>query len=318
MNAALAAIVAGSIAWLALAFLLRRGLLPQAQPNDRSLHCSAIVQGAGLAIWAGVAASLAWSPKWPAWVLALSILIVVSLRDDRYGVPVSWRLGAHVAAATSWAVLSGTTGAIALMTTVLVIVWMTNLYNFMDGSDGLAGAMTIVGFAAYALAGSRVDAPETPLAAAVVGATLPFIVVNWPPARAFLGDVGAVPLGFLAAALGIAGWQAQWWPYWFPPLVFLPFIADATATLVRRLTSGERVWRAHRDHYYQRLVRMRFGHAGTLALYAALMAGTAGSALAALFRAPDAGVALLALWTAALLLLFAAIDRSWRMQVGAG
>ena len=134
------------------------------------------------------------------------------------------------------------------------------------------------------------------------------------PARAFLGDVGAVPLGFLAAAVGIAGWKAQWWPAWFAPLVFLPFIADATATILRRFFSGERIWQAHREHYYQRLVRMGFGHAGTLALYAALMLGTAGSALAALVRAPHAGNVLLVLWLAVLLGLFVAIDHAWRLR----
>jgi UDP-N-acetylmuramyl pentapeptide phosphotransferase/UDP-N-acetylglucosamine-1-phosphate transferase len=126
-----------------------------------------------------------------------------------------------------------------------------------------------------------------------------------------LGDVGAVPLGFLAAVFGIGGWRAGYWPPWFPVLVFLPFIADATVTLARRILSRAKVWQAHRDHYYQRLVCMGFGHRGTLVIYSALMAGTAISALAALIRAPDAGARVLALWIAALLLLYAGIGYHW-------
>ncbi|HXX86151.1 MAG TPA: hypothetical protein VEN29_19500 [Casimicrobiaceae bacterium] len=270
-------------------------------------------QGAGIGIWAGVAAATFWLPRWLPWAIPLAIVIAVSLWDDRRGVSVPLRLATHAAAAIAWIGWSGGfAGPVPTLIMVLAIVWMTNLYNFMDGSDGLAASMSLIGYGAFALAGWRAGAAETPLMIAVAAATVPFLLVNLPPARAFLGDVGAVPLGFLAAILGIGGWEAQWWPAWFPVLVFLPFVGDATVTLLRRVFAGSRVWEAHRDHYYQRLVRMGLGHSGALALYAALMLGTAGSALAALTRAPEAGYALLALWTAALLLLFASIGYDWR------
>src|SRR5205807_4086726 len=137
---------------------------------------------------------------------------------------------------------------------------------------------------------------------------------NRPPASIFLGDVGAVPLGFLAAIFGIEGWRDNVWPPWFPLLVFLPFIGDASVTLLRRMVQGQRVWEAHRDHYYQKLVQMGFGHGGTLALYAALMAGTAISALAALLRAPAAGAALLLLWSAVLVSIYAVIEYHWHRR----
>jgi UDP-GlcNAc:undecaprenyl-phosphate/decaprenyl-phosphate GlcNAc-1-phosphate transferase len=171
--------------------------------------------------------------------------------------------------------------------------------------------MTVIGFGAYAIAAGRDGEANAPIMAAVVAATLPFLAINFPPARVLLGDVGAVPLGFLAAVFGIDGWRAGHWPAWFPVLVFLPFIADATLTLARRILSRAKVWQAHRDHYYQRLVRMGLGHGGTLALYAALMFGTATSALAALIRAPDAGTQVLALWVAALVPLYAGIGYHW-------
>ena len=111
-----------------------------------------------------------------------------------------------------------------------------------------------------------------------------FLIANFHPARIFLGDAGSVPLGFLAAALGILGWEGGDWAWWFPLLVFSPFIADASATLARRLYTRERVWRPHRDHYYQRLVRLGWGHRRTaLAEYVLMLAcGAAGiAALAA-------------------------------------
>jgi UDP-N-acetylmuramyl pentapeptide phosphotransferase/UDP-N-acetylglucosamine-1-phosphate transferase len=151
---------------------------------------------------------------------------------------------------------------------------------------------------------------------ALAAATLPFLLANWPPARIFLGDAGSVPLGFLAAVFGIEGWRGGWWPSWFPLLVFLPFIADASSTLLRRLLRGEPVWLAHRDHSYQRLVQLGLGHAGTLALYAALMIGAAMSGLAALARAPQAGWYLLVVWGTALALLFGAVAHQWRTRIG--
>ncbi len=102
---------------------------------------------------------------------------------------------------------------------------------------------------------------------------MPFLAVNFPPSRLIMGDVGAVPLGFLAAAFGCALVAGGHWPAWFPALVFLPFIADATTTLARRALRGERIWEAHRSHYYQRLHRLGAGHRGTLAIYGAWMAG---------------------------------------------
>jgi UDP-N-acetylmuramyl pentapeptide phosphotransferase/UDP-N-acetylglucosamine-1-phosphate transferase len=190
------------------------------------------------------------------------------------------------------------------------------LYNFMDGSDGLAGTMTVIGFGAYALAAFWAGSDRAPTLLALAAATVPFLLANLPPARIFLGDAGSVPLGFLAAVFGIEGWRQGWWPAWFPLLVFLPFIADASSTLVRRLLGGERVWQAHREHYYQRLVQLGFGHGGALALYGALMIGGAVSALAALTRAPQAGWYLLAVWLAVLTLLFGSVAHQWRNRIG--
>jgi len=309
----LSAIIAAAVAWAVLEVLLRRAdRLPLDLPNARSLHARAMPRGGGLAIWAGWFAATLWLPGPKPWLGPLAAVIAVSLLDDRRGVHPAVRLAVHTAAAVTWVSLSGT--AMHPIIAVLAIVWMANLYNFMDGIDGLAAAMALVGFGAYAAAAWLAGSADTPLFLALAAATLPFLLFNAPPARLFLGDVGSVPLGFLAAIFGITGWQEQWWPAWFPVLVFLPFVGDASVTLVYRLLRGARVWEAHREHYYQRLVQIGWSHSGALALYVALMVGVAGSALAALAWASAAGVVLLAVWAVIVAVMFAAIEYHWRRR----
>ena len=312
----LPALIAVVVSGIALRFLSRAGL-PFDRPNARSLHRNIVPRGGGLAIWLGWCAATVWLPGGQPWLLPLAAIVVVSFFDDRHGIPAPLRLFVQIAAATVWLWLAAPMPDLLVGATMIVaIVWMANLYNFMDGSDGLAGTMTVVGFGAYALAALWAGSERAPALLALAAATIPFLLANRPPARLFLGDAGSVPLGFLAGVFGIEGWRQGWWPAWFPLLVFLPFIADASATLLRRLLAGERVWRAHRDHYYQRLVQLGLGHAGTLALYAALMIGAAVSALAALSRAPQAGWYLLAVWGSVLALLFGSVAHQWRSRIG--
>ncbi len=151
---------------------------------------------------------------------------------------------------------------------------MTNLYNFMDGSDGLAGGMAAIGFASLA-GGAWMSGDDAAFieCAIVAAASTAFLLFNFPPARLFMGDAGSVPLGFLAAALSLSGWRDGDWPFWFPVAVFAPFIVDATATLLKRAAARERIWEAHNTHYYQRVVRMGWSHRRTaLAEYALMLA----------------------------------------------
>ena len=298
--------------------------LPQARPTDRSLHDRPILRVGGLAIWAGfVPVALLERPigaiATPVWMAAWLAVALVSLIDDWRGVHPVPRLAVHGAAALGVAVaLSGpvTAGippaswAFGVALIALAIAWSANLFNFMDGNDGLAAMMAVCGFAGYAIAAAIGGAPAE-VYAALAAATVPFLAVNLPPARAFMGDVGAVPMGFLAAVFGIAGWRAGVWPGWFPLLVFLPFAVDATATLFRRALLGERVWEAHRTHYYQRLHQLGARHRGTLAAYGGLMAGTTVTALCLLVLRPDDGWWAVVAWTAILAALFARIDYHW-------
>ena len=258
------------------------GRLALDRPNERSLHERPVPRTGGIAVVIGALTSLAFGANalWLPITLALA-LAAVSFVDDLRGVPTAARLAAHLGAAAVfvWYVLSPM-HPVALAALCVAIAWITNLYNFMDGSDGLAGGMALIGFGTYAAAAGLVgDGALLVLNLALAAAALGFLVLNFPPAKIFLGDVGSVPLGFLAGALGIVGWRDDVWPLWFPVLVFAPFIGDATATLLRRLVRGEKVWHAHREHYYQRLVRMGAGHRGAALSGYALMLVCAGAAL---------------------------------------
>ena len=313
---------AAALAAAATAALLRlRTRLPLAMPNARTLHATPIPRVGGLSVWAGFlpVALLVPAPGTLAlglWVGPLLALIVVSLRDDIRSVSIPIRLAVHVLAsawfalALSFAAATAAPAAFAAAAAVTCL-WSLNLYNFMDGSDGLAAAMTLVGFAAYGAVLAWQDAPAA-LPLALSATAVPVLLVNRPPARMFLGDVGAVPLGFLAAAFGLGGVAGGLWAAWFPPLVFLPFVADATATLARRVVARERFWESHKSHYYQRLHQLGAGHAGTLAVWAGLMGGCAGTAVACACLAPQWGAAALTAWCAVHAGVFAAIDYHWR------
>jgi UDP-N-acetylmuramyl pentapeptide phosphotransferase/UDP-N-acetylglucosamine-1-phosphate transferase len=309
---ALPALLAAAVASITLILLKSPGRLPTAHPNVRSLHHRPVPRGGGLAVWSGWLVGTVWLVAPQPWLAPLLLIISVSFWDDRYGVPAWTRLLVQTMAACAWVWLSEM--PLNPVAAVVAIVWMANLFNFMDGSDGLAAAMALIGFGAYAVAGSMAGAGDAPILWALVAAIAPCLVMNLPPAKLFMGDVGAVPLGFIAATFGMSGWYEGTWPGWFPVLVFLPFVADASVTLVLRLLRGATIWEAHREHFYQKLVLLGFGHRGTLMLYGALMLGIAVSALLALARAPSSGPALLALWSAVIALLFGAIGHSWQIR----
>jgi UDP-N-acetylmuramyl pentapeptide phosphotransferase/UDP-N-acetylglucosamine-1-phosphate transferase len=132
-----------------------------------------------------------------------------------------------------------------------------------------------------------------------------------------MGDAGSIPLGFLAGALGLQGWHQGLWPLWFPLAVFAPFIADASVTLLRRLLRRERVWQAHRSHYYQRVILLGWSHRRTALAEYGLMAASGAAALLAVHSVPV--VQLLAL--GALLCVYLAagwvVDVRWQRRTPA-
>lgn len=303
---------------------------------------------------AGVAPPVGGLPGWGA-ALGLAAVFAISLLDDRRSIGPLPRLGVQAAAAAllvagvgtaavrrAWPAAAGPAAAAAGLplesavpwaasaalalgcaVALLAVLWAMNLYNFMDGADGLAGGMALFGFGTYAwvaivAAGAEGALPAgdlAVLAAAVAGAAAGFLALNFPPARVFLGDAGSVPLGFLAAAIGLAGIARGAWGWWLPPLAFLPFATDATFTLAQRALRGERVWQAHREHGYQKLILMGWSHRRCALAWYAAMGACAAAAAALAQKTASVQWSGLALMAACALCLRLAIEAAWRRRV---
>jgi len=269
-----------------LAALLATGLAHRVldRPNARSMHATPTPRVGGIGVVCGIVAALALLPgalPWSTWA-GLTTLAAVSAIDDLQGLRAAQRLPMHLLAAGLVAFgADAQWGWPAAIVATLAIAWMLNLYNFMDGSDALAGSMGAIGFAACAVAAAvRGDLALASAAAAVAGASTGFLRFNLPPARMFMGDLGSTALGLLAGAVGLLGIERGLWSPWLPATVFMPFVMDASATLADRLVRRCRVWEAHREHAYQRLNMGGLGHRRTAAAYASLMAASAAAALA--------------------------------------
>ena len=289
------------------------------RPGERSLHAVATPRFGGIGLMLGALPLVFLEGSQEIRLIggAALLLALVSLVDDVRSLPVAVRLPCHLAAA-AWAVgVAGpgaqSPGALAIaiaVVAVLAIAWMTNLYNFMDGADGLAGGMALIGFGALAFAAFRGgDAALANASLALAAAAAGFLVFNFPPARVFMGDAGSVPLGFLAGALGWLGAVRDVWPGWYPLLVFSPFIVDATVTLARRVARSEPFLQAHRAHCYQRLVLGGWSHRKLAVAAWGLMAAVAASALVALGQRPAVQGAIIFAWAIAYVALLLAVDR---------
>ncbi len=286
-------------------------------PNDRSLHVRPTPRVGGWGIVpVAVSATLLLSPS--LWYVALgaAFLSTVSQIDDRRGLSARIRFAAHLVAVIGLvALFPANVPWWVLVILAFLMIWLVNLYNFMDGADGLAGGMALFGFAGYAAGALLSDHPSPELAwsaTAVSGAALGFLLFNFHPARIFLGDAGSISLGFLAGALGYWGWRGGVWPIWFPMVVFAPFIADASITLARRLLRGEKFWQAHREHYYQRMVRSGIGHGRTALTWYLLMVAGIMLAIYALGRSVTFQSWALPGWVAVLCAAGAFVDLRWR------
>jgi UDP-N-acetylmuramyl pentapeptide phosphotransferase/UDP-N-acetylglucosamine-1-phosphate transferase len=256
---------------LLIPILARREILDR--PNERSSHRVPTPRGGGIAVIGAVLLGwimLARTGSAPSGVFGIAVgavlLAAVSWIDDLRGLSPAVRLLAQTAAvAIGVSVLPEWQDFFELGAIGLVWLWWINLFNFMDGIDGLAGSEAAAigaGLLLFASVGAGADPAPREFAAAVTGAAVGFLVWNWSPARIFLGDVGSVPLGYV---LGFLLLDPAVRGHWKIALILpLYFLADATITLARRLLRGERVWRAHRQHFYQQAVRRGLGHAAVV------------------------------------------------------
>ena len=310
----LAPLLAGIVSTATMFVLLRTRGLPLDEPNERSLHRVPVPRTGGIAIFIGILAAAMWLRASPGLLGPAVALAMASYFDDRHALPATVRLVLHLAAAGAFLWLAaGPAHTATLVVLLFAIAWITNLYNFMDGADGLSGGMAVIGFGTYGLAAWLGGNHELGLLAwSIVAAAAGFLMFNFPPAKIFMGDVGSIPLGFLAGAFGVAGWQQGLWPLWFPLVVFAAFIVDATTTLARRLLRGERVWVAHRQHYYQRLILSGWSHRRTALSEYGLMITCSIAALAGL-QQPQAGqFAVIAGLALAFALAMWAVDQRWK------
>ncbi len=328
--------MAAVAAFVVSAVLTRRFCNPASRlhvldhPNERSLHSCPTPRSGGVAIFSAlsVAAGL-WAlgagQTSSLYGLAAGAVLVAALSfvDDRRGLPVSVRLPGHLLAAVLLVLGGLSLPALSLpgmawplpvwlgiLISLLFLIWMINLYNFMDGMDGFAAGMAVFGFGTFALLGYLNNKPDfAALNLMIVAAAAGFLWFNFPPARIFMGDTGSSLLGLLAGGISIWGAREGVFHFWVALLVFSPFIVDATVTLLRRLARGERVWQAHKSHYYQRLVESGWGHKKTVLYEYVLMLGCGLSALLVQRLNSPGQVALMVFWCLAYLLLIFGIRR---------
>jgi UDP-N-acetylmuramyl pentapeptide phosphotransferase/UDP-N-acetylglucosamine-1-phosphate transferase len=295
--------------WLAVKLVL--GWLRHKQildhPNERSSHSLPTPRGGGLAVTPLVLLAWCFAPplagQWAVMAGAVGLL-ALSWMDDRASLPAGARLLLQaLAVALGLAFLPPVTDLpfwADRLLCGLAWLWFVNLFNFMDGIDGISGVETIAIAAGMVLLGFAL-----PQSAALIAAMSGFLMWNWHPAKIFLGDSGSVPLGyllgFLLLSLGGQGHPAA--------ALILPayYLADATITLGKRALRGEKVWQAHRQHFYQQAVQGGASHAQVSLLIAAANVGLVGCALW-----PNYGIAAAALLTAALLLWLRRLGRGQR------
>jgi UDP-N-acetylmuramyl pentapeptide phosphotransferase/UDP-N-acetylglucosamine-1-phosphate transferase len=298
---AVAVAVFFATSWLTgrvLAWLERRAILDR--PVERSSHRVPVPRGAGLALvpvlviaWLALAI-VGDAPAGSAGVVALAAaMALLSWFDDLGGLPVKLRLPLHFVAVVIGVALLPDAGTVFqgllpplldMAASALLWLWFVELFNFMDGIDGITGVETAalgIGMALVRLAGSPTGERSIVLALTLAAAGLAFLRWNWHPARIFLGDVGSVTLGYLLGWL-LLGLAVRGW--WAPALILpLYYFADATFTLARRVLRGERFWEAHRQHFYQRALAPDGDHAAVARL---VLAGDAALVLAALVAVP--------------------------------
>lgn len=287
------------LSWIVVNWiLLRADRLRLIQvPNHRSSHSKPTPTGGGLGIvvagtlsGAGLTAFSQWQIGWIVLGLA-AMLAALGLRDDIKPVPAKMRfliqvliclgllsaIGQPQLLAVHIDLKLSVIGWALLAFLLLSNVWWINLFNFMDGIDGIAGSqavfMLLVGaMLAYAVDPAVISKPVWQMMLLISAATIGFLMMNWPPAKIFMGDVGSTWLAFIVFALILLSVQAEWLSYTSWLVLAATFVTDSTVTLITRLLRHERWYEAHRSHAYQRLTRhwqldRKVGHRNVTALF---------------------------------------------------
>ena len=266
-----------------LKFALKKNILDQ--PNQRSSHIVATPRGGGIAIVVGVllptlvylfTSRVPGAENLPLALFAVAIASLTGFYDDIKTLPVRWRLLVYLAVTIILVVVLGSISIghfmpqwLSIMLVVLGLMWLVNLYNFMDGIDGLAASEAVIVSTAAAIILWLNQAPTLYIVSllAVAGSAGGFLLWNKPPAKLFMGDSGSIFYGFIfclvllltvnAGVLSLAVWF----------ILLAAFIADASYTLVWRLWRRENIFSAHKVHNYQILAQYWGSHGKVVSLY---------------------------------------------------
>jgi Fuc2NAc and GlcNAc transferase len=259
-------------------------------PNNRSLHSVSTPRGGGVVfvtLWLVFTAIFTffnnelWSQNF-ALLPAVIMIAIVSFIDDHINLSARWRFFIHFVAALYFLILIGglplinfgffdlNSMALCSIFGFLFLIWSTNLFNFMDGSDGLASTEAIFVFLVGGALLFYYQAWQLAyLCFAIVSVVAGFLIWNWPTAKIFMGDVGSTSLGFLIAAIAILGQKFYGISILFWLMLYAVFIFDATITLLRRALKGEKYWEAHRKQVIHRLILSGWSHLQVLMAIAA-------------------------------------------------
>ncbi|MEP6789091.1 MAG: glycosyltransferase family 4 protein [Acidobacteriota bacterium] len=284
-------------------------------PNERSSHNEPIPHGAGLVIvliclisYVPISIFVSGSFSWGYFAGAV-LIALVSFLDDVRPIPFLWRLLVHSLAAIllivdvdTWHGISMlgniSLGNFGYVLTFIWIVWMVNSYNFMDGIDGLAGLQAVIAGLGWLVLGSFLDMPALLLFSGVISAaSLGFLVHNWSPAKIFMGDVGSAFFGYTFAALPLLARTMATKSWDLLPIAAVLFVwfflFDSVITLVNRAIRGEKIWIAHREHLFQKLVLSGYSHRRVTVIYGILASLLSISVLVSVQFREDIGLAMI-------------------------
>lgn len=258
-------------------------------PNVRSSHKEPIPRGAGITFFISfnvVLGLLAWQNQLSMYylypvLLGGPVILILGYWDDLRSLPATIRLVFHFSAALFVFLLisSGFSKAVEIsflpnwpwltaIFCILFIAWFINLYNFMDGADGLATSIGMVGSGLIAILSYYAGNKDLAIIYVVLSYALAgFLVFNWYPAKVFMGDSGAYYLGYIFGSLALVSKMYYDSSLYVHLIIFGLFIVDATWTLLRRLFRRERVFQGHRMHAFQKLMARGLGHAKVTSIY---------------------------------------------------
>ena len=263
-----------TLAWIHFA----RSLRIEDQPGQRRLHDSPTPRGGGIAIALVLVAAIAWiakgippGPNLPGLAAGIGLFAAMGLLDDLLPIPAIGKFALQLIAAAVLVVSVSSGWALNWLVLLCLIVaccYVVNIWNFMDGSNGLIAVQALLIALAMAFWPGQADSLRL-AAIALAGACTGFLPFNLPKARVFLGDVGSHALGAAAFGLLLLAWHAGSISLLESLLVGTVLLLDSGLTLARRLLAGRKVWRAHREHLYQYAVRRGHSHARVCLFYAA-------------------------------------------------